>query len=306
MGALATILPIFVLVALGFAAGKLKLFDQAAFRAIGRFVMLFALPATIFNAVATRRLSANLDLNYLAAYGLGSLAVLFASLAFFAAVRRRTSSQSAILALGASASNTGFIGYPVALQALGPAAGVAAGLSFLVENLLVIPLALFLAERAAGDRRRALAEAFRRVLALPLVWAVLAGFAFAALGVALPEPVQRPIAFLAGASAPAALFFVGGVLSALEPRAVRVDSVLLSVAKLVLHPLLVFALLALWPTRDPALTSAALILASAPVITIYPLLGQPFGMQEENSVYLMISTLIAAATLPVVLVQIGS
>ena len=55
--------------------------------------------------------------------------------------------------MGLCASNSAFVGYPIALQLFGPAASVALALCSLVENLLVMPLSLALAEphdRAQG------------------------------------------------------------------------------------------------------------------------------------------------------------
>jgi predicted permease len=304
LAALEILAPVFALIACGFAAGRMKLFDEAAFRAIGRFVMLFALPATIFNAIAARPFRDIFEPRYLAIYGAASLASFALAYAFFLWARPRPASERAILGLGAAAANTGFIGYPVALQALGPVAGAAAGLTFLIENLIVIPLALILAEHgAAGGASfmRALGDAARRVASLPLIWAVAAGFAFSSLGLELPELAQRPIALLAGASAPAALFFVGGVLSALDARTFGEAPVALVACKLLAHPLAVWVLLQAWPLANPTLGSAALIFAAAPVVTIYPLLGQKFGLERENSVFLMLSTLAAALTLPAAL-----
>lgn len=53
--------------------------------------------------------------------------------------RRQGVSRSAIMALGVSVSNSGFVGYPIALTVLGEQAAVALALGMLVENLLMIP-----------------------------------------------------------------------------------------------------------------------------------------------------------------------
>ncbi|MBL8552295.1 MAG: AEC family transporter [Hyphomonadaceae bacterium] len=299
MQIIAILFPIVALVALGVLAGRAKLLDQAAFRVLGRFVMLFALPATIFNAISSHPFAEILDPDYLIVYAIGSLIAFSSAYVLFLG---KPASERALLALGASAANTGFIGYPVALQVLGPVAGVAAGLTMLVENMLVIPLALFLAARAANAHTpAALRDAFLRVAKMPLIWAVIAGFALSAVGVALPELVRRPISLLASASAPVALIFVGGVLSSLDLRALPAEPLLQTAIKLLVHPLAVFAALQLFPNSLPTLQSAALIFAAAPVVTIFPLLGAPFGMEHRNAVYLMLSTLLAAFTLPILL-----
>jgi predicted permease len=65
---------------------------------------------------------------------------------------------SAISAMGMSCGNSGYIGYPLALLVLGPIAGVALALNMLVENLLMIPLTLALAEISFGKGPAVLAS----------------------------------------------------------------------------------------------------------------------------------------------------
>lgn len=54
-------------------------------------------------------------------------------------------SFSVLIGLGMSFSNSGFVGYPIALQILGPPAAAALAMCMIVENVLMFPLALVLA-----------------------------------------------------------------------------------------------------------------------------------------------------------------
>ena len=68
--------PVFALIGLGYLVARTGLFQPADFRALGRYVVMLALPALIFRAVTARDLGALVDPAYLAAYLGGSLAVL--------------------------------------------------------------------------------------------------------------------------------------------------------------------------------------------------------------------------------------
>lgn len=60
-------------------------------------------------------------------------------------------STSAIYAMGMTVLNSRFIGYPILLLTFAPVAGVALSLNVIVENVLMLPLLLTLAERGGGD-----------------------------------------------------------------------------------------------------------------------------------------------------------
>jgi malonate transporter len=73
---LAITAPIFMIIAVGFTAVRLEFFSKSDTRALGMFVINFALPALIFKALSQRPFAEIMNVNYLLAYALGSLAVL--------------------------------------------------------------------------------------------------------------------------------------------------------------------------------------------------------------------------------------
>jgi predicted permease len=67
--------------------------------------------------------------------------------------------------------------------------------------------------------------------------------------------------------------------------------------KLTLHPLAVFLVLLLAPTLDPAMKKAMLIYASAPMLSVLALLGQPYGQEQTGAAALMVATLLSFLTI---------
>src|SRR5512134_2864936 len=128
--------PIFVMIGIGFLAGRLGVFSAADMRVLGRFVLNFALPALVFQALAQRPVAEILNGPFLTAYGGGSLAVLLGAFAWACFARGKPMPDSALIGMGAAFSNTGFVGYPIVLQWLGPPAAVALALCMVVENVV--------------------------------------------------------------------------------------------------------------------------------------------------------------------------
>lgn len=70
--------PIFLLIGLGYASVRAGLYPKASLPALGGFVITFCIPALLLRSLSQRRWAEVANLDYLAAYALGSLAVLAA------------------------------------------------------------------------------------------------------------------------------------------------------------------------------------------------------------------------------------
>jgi predicted permease len=297
---LAVTSPIFLLIALGFVAVKHDVVPRTGIRALGAFVINFALPALLFRTLAERSFAEIMNVGFLLAYALASLAVMAAGIAFGRFLRGRDLPASTLIGVGMAFSNSGFIGYPILLQLLGPAAGVALALAMTVENLVLLPLILALAEsEGAGGRKlhRVVGETLARLLKSPLILTILAGAACGALGLTPPAPLARAVDLLANASGAVALFVIGGTLVGLRLKGMVADVVAIACGKLLLHPLAMLAALLVLPPFDPRLQLAALTLAAVPMLSIYPILGHRYGHGPLCAAALLATTAASFATI---------
>ena len=301
--------PIFLIVGVGFAAVRHGLLTRAEMRPLGVFVINVALPALLFKAMSARALGDLVDGHLLLVYALGSLLAAGLALAVSCLLRGRSLQVGAVQALGASMSNSAFIGYPIALQAMGPLAGSALAVYALVEGLLMMPLLLTLAEVAGSANRRwsaVLREILRRLTRNPFILAMGAGVLWTLLGVPLPVPVAKAVDMLSVASAPVALFCIGGTLAGLSLRGMAGDLSLIVAGKLLVHPLCVAALLAVSPGSRPELATAAILNAGMPMLSIYPLLSQKFGQEGLSAAALVAATTLSFFTVSGLLWMLGT
>lgn len=298
--------PIYLLILLGYACVRGGLFARTDMRVLGQFVLRLALPALLFRTLAQRRVGDILNPHYLAAYAGGSLAVL--GLGWWW-MRKRPGSYRALFAMGVSSSNSGFVGAPVLLQWMGPGSGVALALTLMVENLLVLPLALALAEHGA-DGHVGTGAAMRRAIVPmarnPLLIAIVVGVVFSAFGLALAAPLQRTVDLLAAASAPVALFVIGGTLVGLDWHGQRADLAAVATGKLLVHPLAVGALMAWALPAQPQLRHAAIALAAMPMLSIYPVLAQKYHHDGFCAAALLVTTAASFFTLSALIGWFGA
>jgi predicted permease len=290
--------PIYLLIAVGYLAVRNGVFAQADMKLLGRLLVMFALPALVFRAITKYPLEQVLNLRYLAIYGGGSVVVFVLGWLFGRRIRGQGAPGSALTGMGMSVSNSVFVGYPIIAQVVGPVADISLALCLLVENLLVIPATLVLADsNEALPWHKALTASLKNLLKNPIFIAILAGFGFSATGLELPAVLDRTLQIGASAAGPVALFMIGGVLVGQKLAGVKLDLGAVVLGKLVLHPLAV--LLAIWllPPLEPALQSAAVLYACMPLPAIYPALAQRYKLDGFCATVLVIATVVSFVTL---------
>ena len=284
---LAITVPIYVVAAIGFLCTRAGLFERSDMRTFGKFVVNLALPALLFNALSQRSVAEVLNPVFIAAYAIGSVAANLLGVFWARRIAGKPLSAAAIVGMGMSCPNSGFIGFPLVAQLFGPVnAGIALALAMLVENFVTLPLSLALAdsdvgEGASGSRgerlRTALLQSARSMLRNPMIWGIALGFVFSLVGWRLAEPVARTVNLFAVSCAALALFVIGGSLVGISTRGLARDVAAIAVGKLFLHPLLTLTAVLLLPAMDRALQVIVVVMAAVPMLGIYPILAQKHG-----------------------------
>ena len=287
-------LPIYLGIALGYVVVMLGWFEPAEVKTLGKYTVRIGVPAVLFKSLAQQTPAAVFQLDYLAIYAAGSIAAM--AIVAWTAWRglKRPIGLAILQGLGASSSNSMFVGYPIVVQVIGPIAGVALALCMLVENLLVIPVALALMESAAHGGResawRTIVGTLKNVARNPMILAILAGLMASLTGLHLPLALERFVAMTASATSPVALFVIGGSLVGLKLSGIRSDIALIVAGKLLLHPLCILGLVLLFPPENHLLGTAAVLIAAMPMMSIYPVLAQRDGHERLCSAALLAAT----------------
>ncbi len=301
--------PIYLVIALGFLAVHFSVFSKADMRVLGTFVVKFALPALIFTALSQRPVNDILNGRYVLDYACGSLVVMFIAFAWCRWRQGKSFTQSTLCGLGVSSSNSGYIGYPIAVQLVGAStAAVGLALCMVVENLLMIPLALLMADSGhagAGKWHRILMQSLGQLARNPIILAMIGGFGVALLGLPITGVLARTINMLSMSSTALSLFVIGGTLFGLQVKGMRRDVSAIALGKLLLHPLAVGLMVWLVPPADPGLAAAAVVFASVPMLSIYPILAQKYGFEGFCAAALLLATVLSFVTISVILWLLG-
>lgn len=298
-------LPLFLLIGVGYGAVKLGFLSLENNKGLGSFVLNFAYPALVFNAISTLDISSAFLFDYVFVYGGITICLYWTGLFISLKVLGRTAVQSALNGLGLIFCNTAFLGYPVLAQVIGlEQAAIFLSMNLLFENLLGVLPTILLCELSSGKKKnlfKLFLTALKKIVSSPPIVAILSGIIFSLLGLGVVEPVRKTLTMLSIAAAPVALFAIGANLNAIRFRSSIKAAIPICLGKLVLFPALIFAGFTLYGVTDHITVMSGVLLASAPAATLYALIGMQYG-ESHTSGHLIVMTFASFFSLSTVLV----
>ena len=295
-------LPFFLIIGLGYGAGRTGFFPEAATAWLTRFIFYFALSAMLFRFSANLTLAEVFDGVFVLAY-LSATGFVYAIATLVALIRRISLPEMAIEAQCAVIGNVGFLGVPMLAMLLGEAA-VGPVMLVLAVDLIVFGSLVVILITGARDGRMSLGI-FRSVAAgllkNPMIVSIVLGLAWSGLRLPIPEPMNEFLRILGNAATPGALFAIGASLASKSAERPTVAG-WLSLCKLVLHPSAVaIAVLVLFPV-DPYAGAVMIAAASLPVAGNVFILAQHYGVAPRRvSSSILISTIGAIVTVSLVI-----
>lgn len=300
-------LPFFVIIGLGFWAGRTRFFTEEATAYLTKFVFFFALSAMLFRFSATLPFAEIFNGRLIAGYLWGTAAV-YGIVTLVAFLRRLDVPTAAIEAQCGAIGNVGFLGLPMLALLFGEAA-IGPVMLVLATDLIVFSSLIVILINGGRDGRLTPATIRligRGLISNPMIVSISAGLAWSALNLPIPAPMEDFLTILGGAATPGALFAIGASLAARSAERVQVAA-WLSFAKLVLHPVLVaIAVLYLFPidgfSASVVVSSAALPVAG----NIYILAAHYRVAPQRASAAILFSTAISILTVPVFIAWIGT
>ena len=295
-------LPFFMLIGVGYGAGRTGFFTEAATAWLTKFVFYFALSAMLFRFSANLSLAEVFDMAFVKAYLLGSVVVYIIATGV-AFLRGISVQEAAVEAQCAVIGNVGFLGVPMLALLMGEAA---VGPVMLVLAIDLIVFGSLIVILITGTRDGRLSLHILRSVGLglirnPMIVSIVLGLTWSGLQVPIPGPLNEFVVLLGNAATPGALFAIGASLASKSAERPFVAG-WLSFCKLVLHPVAVaVAALLIFPVEPYA--AGVMIAASAlPVAGNVYMLAQHYGVAPHRvSSTILISTALSIITVSLVI-----
>lgn len=300
--------PLFSLVLIGYLLAASGRFPTAVSEGLAKFVFGVAVPALLFGLMSDFSALPPVDSRLLLAFFGGCLIVFVLGRLLAAQVFKLDGVSQSVFALGGVFSNNVLLGVPIAKSTLGDAAMPAVALVLVFNALTLWTLATVSVEWARHGEFsvKGFGKTIRNVLTNPIVAAILLGSAWGLSGWSLPFVIGEPLRLIGQSASPLALIVVGMGLAEYGVRKGLGEGVAITALKLVAQPLVVWGLAVLLGL-PPIETQAVVLLASLAVgVNVY-LMAREFGaMQGAVATSLVLSTALAALTVPLVLTLLGA
>lgn len=268
------VLPVFALILIGYLCGRTSKLGESAAVELNRFVVWLALPAQLFNFAASSGWQTLWQPAFIAAF-FSSCLVVFLLVLFVSYYKGKGLAASSFNGLSASYSNTGYMGIPLCVLALGQE-GLAPAIiaTFIVFVMFALVTILIEVDMLSHKKHHEVVlSVFKSLCTNPLLVAPVAGLALASSGQSLYEPIAQVILFLAAAATPCALVSIGLFLLQ-KSKAAPSQAWGISLAKLLLQPLIA------WLIAGPILNLPMLWLNAIVILSALPTGTGPFMLAQ--------------------------
>ena len=301
---LSVLVPVFVVIGLGFFGGKRKAFDDDQIQGFNEFVLGFALPAMIFASVlATPRSVLAEDATLFLAVVVVQLVFLILGVGLGMTLLGQGLAAATIIGLLISVPTAAFMGTPILDGLFSKASSSnAIALYAIATNVTALPLSIVLLEwatRPAEEGRSfgaILGGVLRTTISKTLVWSPLVALALVAVGVHVPSPFDNSLDLIGESTSAVALFASGLILSRYRLH-VGTQSVMLALVKNLVQPAAMVGLTLLFGITGVA-RSEAVILTAMPASVVAPMFAVRYHSYEaESASTLIVGTVLSIPTL---------
>jgi malonate transporter len=292
LDSLAIVLPVFGLIAIGYAARQVELVTDRAGDGLSEFVFTLAVPALIFATLARASLPDSQPWGYWIAYFAGVTVVW--GLAQLVARRLFGQSRTAAVVAGFAAgqANTVFVGVPMILKAYGEEGAVPLALLIAVH----LPVTLLAATVLTEGRQVSPLQILRKLATHPILVGIALGLVARMTAAPIPRPVWQILDLLTSAAVPCALVALGVALRRYGLEAGWHLPAIISALKLVVHPLVVYVLATQVFAMPRAWAGVAVLFAACPSgVNAYL-----FAQRYDEGVGLASSTIALSTALAIV------
>lgn len=308
--------PIFVILALGYWAGKSKLVDNTNVSLLNIFLMDFALPGALFLATVQTPWDGIVKQIPLVLQLTLAMWVVYA-LVYYIGVKGNGKSMgdAAVLALTVALPNYAALGLPILNGVFGESPGTSLNVAIAIScgSVLMTPFCLMMLEASKAKARgeqTSMGTLLPRLMLLslkkPIVFGPILGVIGSALlgaaGVKAPELLLISFKPLGAAALASALFLTGVILSA---RKLKINGLVLfsALLKNIIQPFLGWGI-ALALGIDPVVGVAGVLLIALSAGFFGVVFGNRYGVQSPDAEgALLVSTAAFVVTIPLFIVM---
>jgi malate permease and related proteins len=298
MEVLVTVVPIFVIIIIGWVVRKRGLITPEFLTPANQLVYYFSIPALVFNAIARANFHEQFNVAVLL---LTLLAAVIVSFGAFLVTRLKpmAASRSGAFIQGAGHGNLGYFGLPIAFYYLGSGglarAAIICAFLMILQNFISVLVLVFHDQSNRVSLHPS--HLVGKVLGNPAIVGALSGIAVSSLEIPLPAVLARIFDILGGLAPPMALLLIGASISSELMRRYLWTTLGVVFFKLICLPACGLALFTLLGIARADYLPAIILLACPTATVAYVMARQLHGDADFAVAAISVTTLFSSATM---------
>lgn len=299
---LATSTPFFAVIALGALVSGRSLFGPEAVRVLNTFAFMVATPAMVLRVMSRQPIAELWNTTFFVALAAIGVTLMLVGILIARYLHALPFPNAVSRSQGIVGGNFAFLGIPLMLAFLGERAAAPIAIGLICDTALIIPLAIGLIEagRGTGTIPSIAGRLIKGTILNPFMLSIMGGVTLSLSGVAIPEPIDRFLSFLGNAAAPVGVFALGLAARQWSGGEMPARTIApLVLGKLVLHPLVVWVVLALILRLDAFWVTAGVLYAALPIAANVFVISERFDTGSRPiAAAIVVSTALAALSFP--------
>ena len=291
--ALYAVLPMFIMLAIGFTVRKMKVIEEAHLPVLNKIVFNVFFPFLMFNNIYAFDLSADFNAAILL-YAVVAVAVIYGLSVGFALIFEKSNKSRGALIQAIYRSNFVLMGLPIVGNIFG--SGRLGMTSMLVT--VIVPmyniLAVITLEVFRGESIK-ITKILKGIVTNPLI--IGSGILFAVFGIKLPEIAESVISDMASAATPLALIVLGASFEFASIKRYKKNLIAVIFARLIIVPAISLSVAIMIGFRGIDLVSLIGIFASPCAVSSYTMARQMDSDYELSAGTVVFTTMLSCFTL---------
>ena len=296
-------IPMFSLIGIGYLLKKIKFMSENDGTVLSKFAFYILLPPLMFTSIISGDASKSFNINFIFSYEIITISIFFITYLLGILVKLKTM-EKAIFGLNAAYPNYGYIGVPLCILAFGAEAAIPLALILLADTfVLLTTLILYkLTENRKTSLKELCKEVLKRFIYNPLMMSVFVAFIFSIADIKIITAIDRTLSIIAASATAVALIALGVSLNVASIKNQRGVLFLITLIKLVVHPILIFIIFQFQNGIDPIWVKTAIVCASLPVAAnVFVLANYYKTFSNESAAAITITTIVSSITVTITL-----
>lgn len=299
LNVLEIVLPVFLVIGLGYAIRRLGLVDENFFQQVNKLVFNICLPLLLVYKIAGADFSTNFNFKLVLAASAG-VACCFSIAYLYGKWRHFPPPIHGSFCQGSFRGNLAYIGLAIVFNAYGDSglarAGILLGLLVPVLNFFAV-FALLLPQQ----QRTSYADIVKQIIINPLILASLFGILWSFFGIPMPTILDRSLNIATGMTLPLALLSIGGSFSLEKLQGDIWKAALSTTMKLLILPLITAALMLALKISGLDFAIGILMAGAPTAISTYIMACHMGADGELAGTIVMMSTALSAVSYTLIL-----